>query len=248
MSPPKEKRAGESAPKTERTGQYTSGTRAQASLANAIEDFRRAMSDGGLMHTGEIYADGKLHRFKADGDHTRNSWYVVHAGPPAAGAFGCWKRDIKERWCERSGNFSQAELQRIRQQIKEAESKGKKETAARQTKAKKIANWILARAKPVTTHPYLATKRVQIHGELREYRGALALPLRDLNGELHSLQFIAADGEKRFLTGGRVASCFFTLADKSGGPLVLCEGYATGAAIHEATGCAVICALNSAIC
>jgi putative DNA primase/helicase len=71
------------------------------------------------------------------------------------------------------------------------------------------------------------------------------LPLRDLNGELHSLQFIGADGEKRFLVGGRVASCFFTLADKSGGPLVLCEGYATGATIHEATDCAVICALNS---
>jgi putative DNA primase/helicase len=245
MSPPKEKRAGESALKTERMGGYTSGTGAQASFTKAIEVFRRAMSEAGLIHTVEIYADGKLHRFKADGDHARNSWYVVHAGPRAAGAFGCWKRDIKETWCERRGNFSQAELQRIRQQIKEAESKGKKETAARHKKAAKIATWILSRAKPVESHPYLEVRQIHAAGELRQYRDALVLPLRDLNGELHSLQFIRVDGEKRFLTGGRVAGCFFTLADKSDGPLVLCEGYATGATIHEATDYAVICALNS---
>ncbi len=111
------------------------------------ESFRAAMNAHGIEYSGELYFDGRLHRFKADGDHARNSWYVVHAGPPAAGAFGCWKRDIKETWCERRGNFSQAELQCIRKQIKEAESKGKKETVARQKKAAKIATWILLRAK-----------------------------------------------------------------------------------------------------
>ena len=79
---------------------------------------------------------------------------------------------------------------------------------------------------------------------MREYRGALVLPLRDVNGELHSLQFIGADGAKRFLRGGRIAGCFFTLADKPESPLVICEGYATGASIHEATGYAVVCAMN----
>jgi putative DNA primase/helicase len=63
------------------------------------------------------------------------------------------------------------------------------------------------------------------------------------------LQFISGDGAKKFLRGGRVAGCFFTLADpaKGGtdGPLVLGEGYATGASIHEATGHAVFCAMNS---
>jgi len=55
---------------------------------------------------------------------------------------------------------------------------------------------------------------------------------------------VPADGSKNFLRGGRVARCFFTLADKADGPLVLCEGYATGASIHEATGYAVLCAMN----
>ena len=65
-----------------------------------------------------------------------------------------------------------------------------------------------------------------------------------MDGEVHSLQFIGADGGKRFLTGGKIAGCFFTLADDSDSPLVICEGYATGASIREATGYAVVCAMN----
>jgi putative DNA primase/helicase len=30
-------------------------------------------------------------------------------------------------------------------------------------------------------------------------------------GKVCSLQFIGADGEKRFLTGGRVAGCYFSI-------------------------------------
>jgi len=58
--------------------------------------FRAAMRAAGLDYTGPITADGKLHRFKAEGDSARNSWLVLHAGPPATGAFGCWKRGFKE--------------------------------------------------------------------------------------------------------------------------------------------------------
>ena len=214
-------------------------------MSNAREIFRVAMTTAGIEHTGQIYADGKLHRFKAEGDDARNSWYVFHQGPPAAGAFGCWKRGVKEKWCERNGSLSQVERQRARQQWDEAESKLKAETAARQKKARKIAAWILNRSRPARTlHRYLSRKCVKIFGDAREYRGAVVLPLRDLNGDLQSLQFIGEDGSKKFLTGGRVAGCFFTLADLADGPVVLCEGYATGASIHEATRYPVVCATH----
>jgi phage/plasmid primase-like uncharacterized protein len=124
-------------------------------------------------------------------------------GSPAAGAFGCWKRDIKQTWCERDGSLSQAELQRVRQRWQEAESKFKTETLVRQKKARQVATWVFARAKPVTSHAYLEAKQVQSHSELRQYRGALLLPLRDLNGELHTLQFIGANGKKDFSPAGR---------------------------------------------
>jgi putative DNA primase/helicase len=212
--------------------------------SDAQELFRAAMTDAGIECTGEIYADGRLHRFKAADDRERNSWYVLHLGPPTAGAFGCWKRGLKQTWCDRSNNLSQGEWIEVRRRWEQADREHERTKTERQRKARRTAAWILARAKPVITHAYLNAKQVQSHGELREYRGALVLPLRDLDGELHSLQFTGADGLKNFLTGGRVTGCFFTLADKAEGPVVICEGYCTGASIYEATGHSVICCMN----
>jgi putative DNA primase/helicase len=212
---------------------------------SVVENFRATMHAAGLDYAGPIYTDGKLHRVKVEGDKSRNSWFVLHSGTPAAGAFGCWKRSIKETWCaKRRENLSAAEWQTIRQQWQLAESERQRTEAERHAKTRKIAAWILARAKLATAHAYLDAKAVKIPSDVREHLGALVLPLRDVDGELHSLQFIGADGGKRFLTGGKIAGCFFTLADKPDSPLVICEGYATGASIHEATSYAVVCAMN----
>lgn len=208
------------------------------------ENFRAALVKAGLVFDGEIIADGKLHRFKAAGDREKNSWFVLHAGTPAAGAFGCWKRGVKETWCERDGQLSETKWKEVRARWQEEERERGQIEAKRQAKAQKIAAWIFERATPVTTHAYLTAKGVKVSDDVREHRGALALPLRDVNGELHSLQFIGTDGMKRFLRGGRIAGCFFTLADKPESPLAICEGCATGASVHEATGYAVVCALN----
>ena len=56
------------------------------------ESFRAALATAGLVFAGQIISDGRLHRFRAEGDREKNSWYLLHTGPPAAGAFGCWKR------------------------------------------------------------------------------------------------------------------------------------------------------------
>jgi len=212
---------------------------------SAIEKLRADMGRAGLNYAGPIIPDGKLHRFKAEGDHNRNSWYVLFARPIMAGAYGCWKRGLKEDWHERDpGEMSQAEWSQVRQHLQDAKSEKARAEAERQEKARKTAAWILKRARRGQCHPYLVTKGTKIFGEAREYRGALVLPLRDWTGELQSLQFISTDGTKKFLSGGRVAECLFTLADKQDSPLVICEGYATGASIYEGTDYAVVCAMN----
>ncbi|HWX17306.1 MAG TPA: DUF3631 domain-containing protein [Chthoniobacterales bacterium] len=208
------------------------------------ESFRAALRESGIEYSGPIYIDDKLHRIKADGDHSKNSWYVLYPGSPVAGVYGCWKRDLKKKWCERNGNLSQGEWIEVRRRWQDAKRQHERTKTERQKKARRTAAWILGRAKQVTTHTYLNAKQVQSHGDLRGYRGALVLPLRDINGELHSLQFIGGDGSKNFLSGGRVAGCLFTLADKADGPVVIGEGYATGASIHEVTDHSVICCIN----
>ena len=212
---------------------------------NAAENFRDAMRAAGLGYADPITPDGKLHRFKADGDKARNSWFVLHAGPPAAGAFGCWRRGFKGTWHSGKGELSQTQWQEVRRRWREAEAAREQTEAALQAKARDVAAWILRRAQPAdAAHTYLAAKAVKPAGELREYRGALALPLRDTAGTLHSLQFVPPDGAKRFLTGGRTSGAFFTVADKPDDPLVVAEGYATGASIAEATGFATVAAMN----
>lgn len=212
---------------------------------SALDSFHAALRDAGLDYAGPLVADGKFHRFKAAGDKARNSWFVIFPGTPAAGAFGCWKRGFTEKWCERRGRLTPAERAEVSRRWQEAERVRERTEKERHAQARKTAEWMLGRSTPASTgHPYLAAKGVQPHGELRQRSGALVLPLHDASETLHSLQFIGVDGQKRFLTAGRVAGCFFSVASAPESTLVICEGYATGASIHEATGFATFCAMN----
>ena len=68
----------------------------------------------------------------------------------------------------------------------------------------------------------------------------------DQQGQLINLQYIRAEGNKRFNTGGRVkggALQLGTLAEQT--TLLVCEGYATGCSLHEATGLPVVVAFNA---
>jgi len=60
--------------------------------------------------------------------------------------------------------------------------------------------------------------------------------MRDISGHLWSVQTIDDNGKKLFLTGGRKKECFHALGNIQLNSLIyLCEGYSTGATIHEAT-------------
>jgi putative DNA primase/helicase len=93
------------------------------------------------------------------------------------------------------------------------------------------------------SHAYLLAKHVRSHG-LRLHRGCLVVPLREACGALQSLQLIGPDGTKRFLKGGRVGGCYFGIGVPAGAILIV-EGYATGATVHEATGQAVAVAFDA---
>jgi putative DNA primase/helicase len=116
---------------------------------------------------------------------------------------------------------------------------------AQRAEARESALRIWGSAKPAPdSHPYLARKAVKSHGLRVDTDGRLLVPMRDAAGELHSLQRIAADGQKRFLSGGRVSGCYFAIG-RPGDVLCIAEGYATAATIHEATGYPVAVAFNA---
>ena len=73
----------------------------------------------------------------------------------------------------------------------------------------------------------------------------LLIPVKDASGNVQTLQRIAPDGEKRFLTGGKVHGGHFVIQGKPEKPLAVCEGYATGASIHLACDCTVYVAFSA---
>lgn len=92
---------------------------------------------------------------------------------------------------------------------------------------------------------YLERKAVRGFGLRYLNGGTVLVPLRDMAGKLWNVQRIFAKGDKRFPKGGRVSGCFHLVGDIAKSAWVLVsEGYATAATLHEATGFAVVVAFN----
>ena len=213
-------------------------------IAEPIEQFRATMLAAGLA-PDDVVADGSLHRFSTNGRRGDDSgWYVLHGDGIPAGAFGCWREGFTQQWCSKSPDImTQAEREAHRRRVEAMREQREADTAKRQQQAAKTAAMRWRAAGPTTTHPYLSDKGVQAHG-IRAEGEALLIPMRDAAGNLHSLQVIDPEGGKRFQPGGRVKGCYHGIG-KPDGVLIVCEGYATGASIHEATGRAVAVAFNA---
>jgi len=88
-------------------------------------------------------------------------------------------------------------------------------------------------AKPLDGYnAYLAKKGVAQHGCKCEDANLL-VPIFDSEGEIMSVQRIAPDSGKRFHAGAKVGGGRFNIGIHFG-RTIICEGYATGASIHEA--------------
>ena len=214
-------------------------------MSDPIEDFRMAIAAAGLEAPDNINPDGAIHRFSSNGKPTnKNGWYILHLDGIAAGSFGDWREGFTQNWCSKS-NTSMTEAERFahRERVKAMQRQREKDLAQRQQLAAADALKRWTTATPCTQHDYLTRKGIQPHGAKIE-GNKLLIPMRDTSGKVHSLQTIAPDGIKMFMSGGRIKGCYFSIG-KPKGALIVCEGFATGASIHECTGHAVAVAFNA---
>jgi putative DNA primase/helicase len=199
-------------------------------IQSIIQQFREYISVHGILFRGEIIPDGKLHRFHIEGHKrgTRNGAYILYADKCPAGWFQDFKSGISRTWRSSSGSFVSNDLI-----IRIEEAKRQRETEQRQAQQKAAAKaaYIWRFSKPVTNHPYLTVKRIQSHGA-RLYHDALVIPIYNESGRLVNFQFINADGDKRFLSGGCKRSCFHVIGNLTN-RILICEGFATGASLYE---------------
>lgn len=213
--------------------------------ATIVEHFRNAMADAGLTPPDAIHADGQLHKFATNGKRGDTAgWYCLHADGLPAGAFGDWRQGISVTWCSKDKTtMTDAEREAYRQRMQQIQAQREAEQAQRHASARDRAQRQWDSTSPAGNHPYLAAKGVPGYG-LRQTGDVLLVPLHDTSGTLHSLQTIDASGQKRFLSGGKVQGCYHSIGQPDG-CMVVCEGFATGASIHAATGHAVACAMHA---
>jgi putative DNA primase/helicase len=108
------------------------------------------------------------------------------------------------------------------------------------------------RASDTGQSAYLARKGVAAYGLRFAANGDLLVPMQDAAGTLHNLQRIAptppSNGgtDKLFLKGGRKSGLWHWCGNPQGAEvLLLAEGYATAASLHQATGYPTACAFDA---
>ena len=191
------------------------------------------LADLPLLTTGEIVRTGTESK-----PRSKNGYYVTLGYdsnfPVLVG--GDWQTGETFKFtCKQERNFTQAEREAYKKAIQEAESKRKAKKEAEQKKASAKAQNLLSKTKQADPqHPYLIKKGITPLGTAKQLGKALAIPLIDENKNVSSLQFIDELGNKRFIKGGKIQSCF-SYINGSQETILICEGYATGASLNLAT-------------
>lgn len=216
-------------------------------MINTVDQFRDAMHRAALTPPVVIEGDGVLHRFYVEGDRrgTLNGWYCLHPDGRATGVFGNWKTGLRATWAADGRCMSTAERDAFTKLMESERARAKAERRIQQeTRAAEArAEWNRAHAAD-TMHRYLVAKGVKPHS-LRQAGSALLVPLFDVHGQLWNVQRIQADGTKRFRPG-RAGGLFSPIGDLCDpARILICEGWATGATLHEESGHLALCAMNA---
>lgn len=210
----------------------------------------REMEAAGLVpaETLQVMNSGDLQRYQVASDKrgTRNGWLVSYYNTdmPTVHVFGSWKAGASHTVIEGGDSQIASETRQLIEQA-QRQARLRKEQEQREVAQKCAKTW--ESLPSANLHPYLTVKRIQPH-IARCWDDSLVIPLVDFNMTITSLQFINPNGGKTFRKGGKINGSFCplggsTLANSK--TWIVCEGFATGASIHEATGLPVLVAFNA---
>jgi putative DNA primase/helicase len=210
----------------------------------------------GLRLTGALPAPGGGFKRLPETDglgKERPGWLSIFADNQG-GIAGNWKTGERVPFFIRSLRISAlSEEERAARQaaVRRAQAAAETRRKADAEHAAIRAAKLWARGKPVPDdHPYLTGKGVAATPELRlaPWGEVILVPLRNVAGNLRSLQLIGAGGAKRFLRGGELRGHFWSIgvtgAAAKPTPLLICEGVSTGLTLHQATGLPVAAAMS----
>ena len=231
-------------------------------LSGVVENYDDVLAQlraGGLLV--ESIEVGRLTRCKVEGSREKRGWYALHefrldnGKLMLVGAFGQWRgadnhvQKIELRKSDLSTEQRAAIRARIAEDRRRDEARRKRDAEragmrARSAWGKCAATWTPAGGQPIASNDYLVRKHVRAHGVRFSSRGNLVIPAMDVHGNVHALQIIYHDPiikkrkgrDKDYWPAGVETRGRFFLLGAPGPIILIAEGYATAATLHEATG------------
>lgn len=210
---------------------------------------------------------GRLRRCKVEGRRDRPGWYAVHEeriNDPdhpnygsfiLIGQFGIWEgleKNAQKIRIEKI-KLSESDKQARRARYAEDRKKADARRAGEAKKASEIATRAWAQCSPEGECEYLKKKGVLAHGARFTKRGNLIIPMLDAAGQIHGLQVIYGNAEdkkrkgrdKDFWPIGLAKAGHYFMLGAPSALILIAEGYATAAAVHETTNLPVVVAFDA---
>ncbi len=212
-------------------------------LKNAGLLIEKTLTFGKLVRVAATNAQGK--RKAKSGWYSLFEYTTRQGEVIISGAYGNHSLGISEKIEHEAKEWTpeeRAEYAKKMQEQKQAAEQARQEAIqACIEKAQKI--WPTLQDNAV--NEYLNRKKVKAYG-VRFCAGKLVVPMYN-NGQLVSLQWIEADGSKKFMTGTPKKGSYFFISkpQPTSEIIALAEGYATGATIHAAMGWPVFIAFDA---
>ena len=183
-----------------------------------------------------VTVDGNIHRCARGDSKKKNAWYVAFGGERITCVYGDWASD--EKYTITEGGAATYDPERIKIWRKIAEAKKAEEAKIHVEAAEYATKMARVWEKASPDHPYLIKKGI-MPGAALMVKGRLIILLHRPNGDIVGYQEIDAEGGKKFLFGTvKKGACH--VIEGNGSMVIICEGWATGMSLHQATGYTVL--------
>ncbi|QCE35321.1 DUF1738 domain-containing protein [Acetobacteraceae bacterium] len=230
-----------------------------APIIENIEDaFYDALREQGLKAVTPI-RDGEMHSIATEKNKgsEKSGYYIIHEnnGHPLA-YIGNHQTGSAKAYplsgVQTKMSASEIEAQKLLMAQRQKDREEKRLQAQEKT-AKEVSSAFLSLKEIQSPTPYMQAKGLSLssaNGLKTDQHGNTIVPMMDISGKQWNQQTIYTDGSKRFAKDGKKEGTFFPLSGldslKTAPAIIIAEGLATGASIHEAqTGGSVVVAFDS---
>jgi putative DNA primase/helicase len=231
--------------------------------ASNFDDVCLQLRTAGLLPRDGQFEVGKLRRCRVEGEREMRGWYHLHEISRTdgtlliVGSFGIWRgnENNAQRVQIAKSELSTEQLDALRKRLAEDRRRADQARAAEADRAAQRAAQAWAKYEPTGHSDYLVKKGVGAHGVRFTSAGALVVPMCNVQGQIRGIQIIRSHAQasvqrklqKEFWPRGHaMGGTFHTLGMITPGCVILiAEGYATGATLHEATGLPVVVAWSA---